>query len=292
MVLHLTVSWAGKLSSDNVTSVSYPDDHSAGDNHIRYRPPGIACKQHSPLPCPLDIKANLASIMYFNSVFPILAVFFSACVSLVFCDESNTNVGFRVSINFRQIQVYDEYGHPQNSTNPEDAMVASGTNSTRPSSSYSTFFVPVTITRISTDINSLTLRLSTRRYDYDEYNDQQETEVYQQLVNMEGQTTHDTITTFNISTESIGDVVYSLCARLDIDGSIEGGRDIQTISDAAVLSYNSSSETWTTADPADFAHQDNEVVHAEYASALAYPSQAPIDTTSDTIITDQEPDEK
>lgn len=229
--------------------------------------------------------------MYFSSIFPFLAVFFATCFPLVSSDE--LNLGFQASINIDQIQIYNEYDEQQgagNSTSTGNATVAPGANLIRLSSSYSTFIVPVTITRIASDIQSLTLKLFTRLYDYDEDEGQQDTQVYQQQVYLDGQNIYDAITAFNISTESIDTVVYYFRAELEIDEGIIGGLPTQTLSGAAVLSYNSTFETWTKSAPSDFAHQENEVLHAEFETELALSSQPPIDTTSETIITDQDPD--
>ncbi|KAJ9122900.1 hypothetical protein QFC24_003938 [Naganishia onofrii] len=229
--------------------------------------------------------------MYVRSIFPLLAVFFATCLSLVSCDE--LNIGFQASINVSQIQITnndDRQYSGLNTTSFENATNAFNITSVRQSASYSTFIVPVTISRVApSDIQSLTLRLLTRLYEYDEDEGQQELEVYQERVDLDGQDTYDVITAFNISTEYLDTIAYNFRAQLDLDDDIGSGF-IQTITGAAVLSYNSTYGIWTTAEPAVFGQQENEVIHAEYETELTLSSEPPIDTTLETIITDQDPD--
>lgn len=209
----------------------------------------------------------------FSKPLRILALVAAACVHLVHARQAN--IGFQVAINTAAIQIY-EAGQGQ-----------SNFQSIRRASVEYTFIVPLTVIRRLSSDDDLLLRLYTRPYDYDEDQAPEEVQVYEEAFNLDGTGSYGLTAAFNVTTNSTADVVNYLRAQVDLPG---GTRFVSTVTGIVVLSYNSSSDSWTPMEPAEYAHQDNEAKHAEYEADMSLATITPIDTTLDTIIRGQAPD--
>lgn len=211
----------------------------------------------------------------------IVAVFLASLFQLASCFEPN--LGFEASITVAQIQITSS---DNNRTHQTSSF------SSRNNASNYEFMVPVTITRRSSVSQALTLTLFTRPYDYDEDQAPREVQVYQQPIDMDGQQSYETTAEFNISTQSISTTVFYLRAQVDIDGGIGGNSTSyrSTVSGAVVLSYNSTTSSWMSVEPAEYAHHENVAIHEAMEAELRKVSEPPIDTTLDTVIDDQDPD--
>jgi hypothetical protein len=208
----------------------------------------------------------------FSRPLRIIALLATACLYLVHARQ--VNIGFQVAINTAAIQIFE-------------AGQQSNFQSIRRASVEYTFIVPLTIIRRLASDDNLVLRLYTRPFDYDEDAAPEEVQVYEQEVYLNEQGSYDLSAAFNLTTNSTADVVNYLRAQVDIP---DGSPFIQTVTGIAVLSYNSSSGSWTPIEPAVYAHQDNEARHAEYEYEMSLATITPIDTTLDTVITGQAPD--
>ena len=186
------------------------------------------------------------------------------------------NVGFEASINITGIDVFPT----------ETIAFVAG-----PSTIDYTFTVPVIITRLGSSLESLTVRLFTQLYDYDEDDVPNEVQVYSENIYMNERSTYDVYASFNATTNVTAAIVYSLRAQIDVAGNLLGGTAyVATISGAAVTSYNATSGRWTAYQPSDYAHEQNVMITSQYEEEMATLYEPPIDTSQETVIINPDPD--
>lgn len=194
-----------------------------------------------------------------------------ACLQLVTADDGN--IAFQAAINITGITVTDPYANVA-------ALAA-------PSSRVWTFFVPVTINRYASSAQGLALTIFARPYDYDEDSPPEEFVVYDQSVYVYDLPTYDVFTVFNITVSTSDIPVYNFRAAVAV---IEGDGNEQSIDGLAVTYYDPEFRAWQSLNVSSAAHQENVVIHAEHDSELAQSVVDPIDTSGETVITDQDPD--
>ncbi|GHJ88003.1 hypothetical protein NliqN6_4405 [Naganishia liquefaciens] len=206
---------------------------------------------------------------------PMRILTFLAVACLYLAHARQVNIGFQVSIHTAAIEVF-----PAN-RGQANFQVA------RPVLVDYTFIVPLTVFRRMASDDGLAVRLYTRAYDYDEDQPPEEVQVYEEYIFLDGQGSYDLTAAFNLTTNSTANVVNYLRAQVDL---ADGTRFISTVTGVVVLSFNASSDSWMPMEPAVYAHQENEALHAEYEGEMSRATIAPIDTTLDTIIRGQPPD--
>jgi hypothetical protein len=190
--------------------------------------------------------------------------------------SNDLNVGFEASIDITGIDIF-----PAESV----AFVAG------PSTVDYTFIVPVTINRLGSSLEALTVRLFTQLYDYDEDGAPTEAQVYSEDIYMNERSTYNVYASFNATTNVTASIVYSLRAQVDVaDNSLGGTAYVATISGAAVTSYNATSGQWSAYQPSDYAHEQNVMITAQYEGEMATLFEPPIDTTNETVIINPDPD--
>lgn len=212
------------------------------------------------------------------SLLTVLFLSFTSFLRLVSATEAN--IGFRAAINVTGIEIYQPDGQYYE------------TSLRGPDTTVYTFIVPITITRVLSNAQSLELTLFNGLYDYED-EASEEAEVYRESIYMDGTDSYPVTATFNITTSfNATDIAYQLSAQLSIFGNLPGtnARHLQTTRGASVVAYNSSSRTWTPYEPAVFAHLENEANHAQHDAEMAKASEPPIDTTRETVIDNGMPD--
>ncbi|KAJ9094618.1 hypothetical protein QFC20_006858 [Naganishia adeliensis] len=206
----------------------------------------------------------------------LLTFFFISFTSLVqLVSATEANIGFRATINVTGIDIYQP-----------DGQYYAGSSLRGPDTTVYTFVVPVTITRVLSNVQSLEVTLLSRLYDYED-EASGEVEVYRESIDMDGTESYPVTATFNIITSyNATDIAYHLPAQISIFGNAPGtnARHMQTTRGASVVAYNSSSGTWTPFEPAVFAHLENEANHAQHDAEMAKATEPGIDTTLETII--------
>jgi hypothetical protein len=206
------------------------------------------------------------------SVSTLLAILWLALLNLVTADDGN--IAFQATINVTGITITNAYAD------------YAATALRAPDPEF-TFVVPVTISRFTSSAEVVGLTVLARPYDYDEDSPPEEFVVFEESVYVYGLPVYDVFTAFNITTiTSDTPPVYNFRAMI----TVERDSDRQTIDGVAVVSFNTTTRTWTPSEVSSFAHQENEVIHAEHDTELAQASEEPIDTSVETVIADQDPD--
>jgi hypothetical protein len=206
----------------------------------------------------------------------LLAILWLSLLNFVAADDGN--IAFLATINVTGITISDPYADV-----PQAAAALVGSTDTE----FLTFVVPVTIERYLSSAEVVGLTVYARPYDYDEDSPPEEFVVFEQTVYVYSLPFYDVYTAFNITTNATDTPVYNFRATVTAESN-EPER--QSIDGLAVLSYDPETRNWIPSEVAAFAQQENQFNHEEHDAELAQASEPPIDTSGETVITDQEPD--